>query len=35
LGLLLHTIIVVIRKRLLFWDRSQDRIPDVPAEGKV
>jgi NitT/TauT family transport system permease protein len=35
LGLLLHTIIVIIRKRLLFWDMSQDRIPDVPAEGKV
>ncbi|WP_233859465.1 ABC transporter permease [Paraburkholderia sp. HD33-4] len=29
LGLLLHTAIVVIRRRLLFWDRSQDRVPDL------
>ncbi|WP_233809058.1 ABC transporter permease [Paraburkholderia sp. HP33-1] len=35
LGLVLHTIIVIIRKRLLFWDRSQDRIPDVPVEGEI
>ena len=35
LGLLLHTIIVVIRKRLLFWDASQNRIADVPVEGEI
>jgi NitT/TauT family transport system permease protein len=35
LGLFLHTIIVVIRKRLLFWDTSQDRVRDVPAEGEI
>jgi NitT/TauT family transport system permease protein len=35
LGLLLHTIIVVIRKRLLFWDTSQNRIADAPIEGEM
>ncbi|MFJ1252329.1 ABC transporter permease [Cupriavidus sp. CuC1] len=35
LGLLLHTIIVVIRKRLLFWDTSQKMVPDVPADGEL
>ena len=35
LGLLLHTIIVVIRKRLLFWDTSQNRIADMPVEGEI
>jgi NitT/TauT family transport system permease protein len=35
LGLLLHTIIVVIRKRLLFWDTSQSRMPDLPVEGEI
>lgn len=35
LGLLLHTIIVVIRKRLLFWDRSQYSIPEAPVEGET
>lgn len=35
LGLLLHTIIVVIRKRLLFWDTSQDGIADVTVEGEI
>ncbi|MEX3982016.1 ABC transporter permease [Paraburkholderia sp. EG287A] len=35
LGLLLHTTIVIIRKRLLFWDRSQDRGPDLPDGGDI
>ena len=34
-GLLLNSIIIVIRKRLLFWDTSQDRVRDVPAEGEI
>jgi NitT/TauT family transport system permease protein len=34
LGLLLHTIIVIVRKRLLFWDTSQGGIADVPVEGE-
>ncbi len=35
LGLFLHAVIVVIRKRLLFWDLSQGRGPDVPVEGEI
>lgn len=35
LGLLLHSIIVAIRKRLLFWDLSQRKAPDVPVEGEI
>jgi NitT/TauT family transport system permease protein len=35
LGLLLHTLIVVVRKRLLFWDRSQNMAPEVPVEGEI
>jgi NitT/TauT family transport system permease protein len=34
-GLLLNSIIIVIRKRLLFWDRSQDRMSDAQVEGEV
>jgi NitT/TauT family transport system permease protein len=34
LGLLLHTVIVVIRKRLLFWDLSQGRVADAPVKGE-
>ncbi len=34
-GLLLNSIIIVIRKRLLFWDRSQDRLSDAQVEGEV
>jgi NitT/TauT family transport system permease protein len=35
LGLLLHTLIVLVRKRLLFWDRSQNMAPEVAAEGEI
>ncbi|RKP47789.1 ABC transporter permease [Pararobbsia silviterrae] len=35
LGLLLHTIIVAVRKRLLFWDASQGGISNLPVEGEV
>jgi NitT/TauT family transport system permease protein len=35
LGLFLHAVIVVIRKRLLFWDLSQGRGPDAPVEGEI
>jgi NitT/TauT family transport system permease protein len=35
LGLILHGSIVAVRKRMLFWDRSQGRIPDVPVEGEI
>ncbi|WP_211254087.1 ABC transporter permease [Paraburkholderia nodosa] len=35
LGLLLHTAIVVIRRRLLFWDRSQDRVPDLRGGEEI
>ena len=36
LGLLLNGIIVVVRKRLLFWDASQKLTVEVPAErGKI
>jgi NitT/TauT family transport system permease protein len=35
LGLLLHGSIVAVRKHMLFWDRSQGRIPDVPVEGEI
>jgi NitT/TauT family transport system permease protein len=35
LGLLLHTLIVLVRKRLLFWDRSQNMAPEVAAEGDI
>ncbi|WP_217910324.1 ABC transporter permease [Paraburkholderia youngii] len=35
LGLLLHTAIVVVRRRLLFWDSSQDRVPDLPDGEEI
>jgi NitT/TauT family transport system permease protein len=36
LGLLLNGIIVVVRKRLLFWDASQKPTVEAPAErGKI
>ena len=35
LGLLLHTTIVIIRRRLLFWDRSQGGGPEVPDGGEI
>jgi NitT/TauT family transport system permease protein len=35
MGLLLNTVIIVIRKRLLFWDRSQDGMSDVQVEGEI
>ncbi|CAD6532954.1 Riboflavin transport system permease protein RibX [Paraburkholderia hiiakae] len=33
LGLFLNTIIVLVRRRLLFWDTSPEALPDVPSEG--
>jgi NitT/TauT family transport system permease protein len=35
LGLLLNTIIVVIRRYLLFWDTPQDAQSGTPFEGKI
>jgi NitT/TauT family transport system permease protein len=35
LGLLLHTLIVVIRRRLLFWEVSQQKNPDMRPEGQL
>lgn len=35
LGLLLHSIIVAIRTRLLFWDSSRQRLADAPVEGEL
>jgi NitT/TauT family transport system permease protein len=35
LGLVLHTLIILVRKRLLFWDRLENMTPDVPVEGEI
>ncbi|AQV95592.1 ABC transporter permease [Cupriavidus necator] len=35
LGLLLHTLIVRIRRRLLFWEVSQQKNADIPPEGQL
>jgi NitT/TauT family transport system permease protein len=34
-GLLLNTIIVQIRRRLLFWETSSEALSDVPLEGAI
>jgi len=35
LGLLLHSMIVAIRRRLLFWEASQQSTAAMPTEGKL
>jgi NitT/TauT family transport system permease protein len=35
LGLLLNGVIVLVRRQVLFWDRSRDGAPTMPTKGEL
>jgi NitT/TauT family transport system permease protein len=35
LGLLLNGFIVLVRRQVLFWDRSRDGAPTMPRKGEL